>query len=259
MTMRTELSDRWVRAYVGDTVVVDSRTPLMFWEASVPVPAYAFRVTDVRTDLLRPAVDDPPSSPWFFLPHGPVTERFDLDVEGRRIPHAAWVRDHPDLADRIIFSWQPGLLDRWTEEEEEVSGHPRDPYHRVDAIPSRRHVTVSVNGVQLADSSRPVLLFETHLPTRYYLPAEDVDLNRLVATGNRSHCPYKGYADGYWSYPGEPEIRNLAWSYSAPGPAVGAIAGRIAFYNELVDITVDGETRARPVSPFSQRRHRPGS
>ena len=262
MTVRVEASDRWVRAYVGDTVVVDARSPLLFWERSFPVPGYAFLPADVRTDLLRPAAGDPPTEPFFFLPHGPVAERFDLEIEGRRIPHAAWVHDDPNLAERIVFSWQPGLLDRWTEEEEEVAGHPRDPYHRVDALPSRRRVTISAGGVQLADSSRPVLLFETRLPTRYYLPVEDVDLGRLAASDNRSHCPYKGYADRYWTYPGglgTDEIRNLAWSYSAPGPAVGAIAGRIAFYNELVDITVDGQPQERPISPFSDPKHRPGS
>jgi uncharacterized protein (DUF427 family) len=259
VAVRTEPSERWVRAYVGETTIVDSRAPLLFWESKFPVPAYAFATSDVRMDLLQPAAGEPPTQPWFYLPQGPVTQWFDLEVGERRLPHAAWIRDERKLADRIILSWQPGLIDRWTEEDEPVREHPRDPHHRVDALPSSRHVVVSVNGEVLADSHDPVLLFETSLPTRYYLPAEDVDLTKLSPTRNRSICPYKGDADGYWDGPGAARLRNVAWSYSAPLPAVQHIAGRIAFYNELVDITVDGQTLDRPVSHFSDPGNRPGS
>lgn len=259
MAVRTEPSERWVRAYVGETTVVDSRSPLLFWETRFPVPSYAFSSVDVRMDLLRPAADAPPTEPWFFLPQGPVMQWFDLEVGDRRIAHAAWIRDEPQLADRVILSWQDGLIDRWTEEDEEVRGHPRDPHHRVDALPSSRHVVVSVNGEVLADSHRPVLVFETSLPTRYYLPAEDVDLTRLLATSNRSHCPYKGEADGYWDIAHQSELRNVGWSYSAPLPAVHTIASRIAFYNEVVDITVDGQRLDRPASHFSAPANRPGA
>jgi uncharacterized protein (DUF427 family) len=259
MAVRTEPCERWVRAYVGATTVVDSRAPLLFWETKFPVPSYAFATSDVRMDLLQPAAGEPPTQPWFSLPQGPVTQWFDLTVGDRLLPHAAWIRDERKLADRVIFSWQEGLIDRWTEEDEEVAGHPRDPHHRVDALPSSRHITVSVDGKTLADSRRPVLLFETSLPTRFYLPAEDVDLTGLSATDNHSHCPYKGVADGYWDVPENPALRNVAWSYSTPFPAVASIAGLVAFYNELVDITVDGHAQTRPVSHFSPPANRPGS
>ncbi|MEO3937592.1 DUF427 domain-containing protein [Dermatophilaceae bacterium Soc4.6] len=259
MAVRTERSDKWVRAFVGDTTVVDSREPLLFYEETFPVPGYAFARADVRTDLLRPAEGEPPREPFFFLPKGPVSHWFDLEAGGRLIPHVAWTRDDPDLQDRFVFSWQPGLIDRWMEEEEEVNVHPRDPRKRVEALASTRHVTVALDGVVLADSSAPVLLFETDLPTRYYLPREDVRLEALSPSTNRSRCPYKGEADHYWDATGSVEAKNVAWSYTSPLPAVEKVAGRIAFYNELVDITVDGIIQQRPVSPFSAAANRPGS
>lgn len=257
--MRTEPSERWVRGYVGDVAVVDTRSALLFWEDGFPVPHYAFDRADVREDLLRPAAGEPPSQPWFFLPQGPVSRWYDLEVAGRRLPHVAWHRDDAALGDRLVVSWQPGLVDRWLEEDEEVAGHPRDPYARVDALPSSRHVVVALDGVVLAESDHPVLLFETGLPTRYYLPESDVHVELLTPTANRSHCPYKGHADRYWDVTGRPGGANLAWSYSDPFPAVAAIKDRVAFYNEFVDLTVDGVHLPRARSPFSAAAHRPGS
>lgn len=256
--MRTESSEKWVRAFVGDVAVVDSRSPLIFWEERFPVPGYAFARADVREDLLGPSADQPPMDGSFFSPHGAVSQWYDLEVDGRRLPNAAWQRDDPALADRVVLSWQPGLLDRWLEEDEVVSSHPRDPHTRVDALASSRHVVVSLDGTVLADTRAPVLLFETGLPTRYYLPVEDVRLELLTATDNRSHCPYKGVADRYWDLAGRPDMRNVAWAYSAPYPAVGAVQDRVAFYNELVDLTVDGVALPRPESPFSAKASRPG-
>ena len=253
--MRTELSTRWVRGYVGDTAVVDTRSPLLFWEDAFP-PSYAFDRADVRVDLLRPTAAPPPRQPWFFLPHGPVSAWYDLVVDGRTLPHAVWTRDEPAVSDRLVVSWQPGLLDRWLEEDEEVAGHPRDPYKRVDALASSRHVEVSLDGVLLASSRSPVLLFETGLPTRYYLPREDVRFEVLTPSAARSHCPYKGDADRYWDVAGHPDGAGLAWSYSRPFPAVQRIQDRVAFYDELVDVTVDGVRQPRPVSPFSTAAHR---
>ena len=257
--MRTEPSEKWVRGYVDDVPVVDSCEPLLFWEDDFPVPAYAFPRSDVRVDLLTQARADPPQEPWFFLPHGPVSQWFDLTVGHRTVPHAAWVRDAPELADRIVLSWQPGLLDRWLEEDEPVAGHPRDPHKRVEALASTRHVLVELDGVRLAESRRPVLLYETGLPTRYYVPLEDVDTTVLEPSGNQSLCPYKGVADRYWSVAGNPGAVHVAWSYSDPFPAVSRVAGLVAFYDELVDTTVDGVRRPRPETVFSQAKHRPRS
>jgi uncharacterized protein (DUF427 family) len=237
---------------------VDSRRPLLFYEEAFPVPGYAFDPADVRTDLLTPSTGEPPTQPFFFLPKGPVGQWYDVVAEGRQVPHAAWTRNAPELEGRLVLSWQPGVLDRWLEEDEEVHGHPRDPYKRVEALASSRHVTVSSGGVRLADTRDPVLLFETSLPTRFYVPRADVNLSALEPTDNSSACPYKGYTSQYWSVAGQPDLSNVGWSYDEPYPAVGKIAGRIAFYNELVDIEVDGVREERPVSPFSRREYRPG-
>lgn len=259
MSVRTERSDKWVRGFVGDVAVVDSREPLLFYEQSFPVPGYAFATADVRRDLLMPSSGEAPREPFFFLPKGPVAQWFDLEVDGRTIPHAAWSRDAPELMDLLIFSWQPGVLDRWLEEEEEVDSHPRDPHKRVEALPSSRHVIVSLNGVVLGDTTKPVLLFETDLPTRYYLPRDDVNFDALSPSSNQSRCPYKGVADQYWDVTDQSEAANAAWSYSEPFPAVGKIKGMIAFYNEFVDIQIDNLDQERPVSVFSSKANRPGS
>jgi uncharacterized protein (DUF427 family) len=256
MSMRTETTDKWVRGYVGSTTVVDSRDAVLFWEPEFPVPAYAFPRDDVRADLLRPSTAGRPK-PSFYTPKGPVSEWYDVAVDDRVIEHAAWVRDDPAISDRIVLSWEPGVLDRWLEEDEEVIGHPRDPHKRVEALASTRHVQVSLGGTVVADSRSPVLLFETDLPTRFYLPREDVRLDLLVPTSNSSVCPYKGSADEYWSLPGVPDGDNLAWSYPDPFPAVGKVQDRIAFYNEVVDITVDGVQQPRPTSVFSKAGNRP--
>jgi uncharacterized protein (DUF427 family) len=257
--VRTYPGERWVRGYLGDVAVVDTRRPLLFWEDGFP-PSYAFDPADVRTDLLEPGDPPGPDAPFFFLPKGPVRTWYDLRVGDRVVPHAAWVRDDPALEGTVVLSWQPGVLDRWTEEDEEVRGHPRDPFKRVDALPSSREVVVSLDGLELARSRRPVLLFETELPVRSYLPREDVRLDLLVVSDRESHCPYKGLADEYWDLPARgdrPAVRGIAWSYTDPFPAVGAIAHRVAFYDELVDVEVDGVPRRRPESVFSREENRP--
>ncbi len=258
-SVRTEQIDKRVRGYVGATAVVDSRTPLLFWEETFPVPGYAFATDDVRMDLFHPAQDEAPGGPFFFRPKGPVSQSFDLRVDGRLIPHVAWIRDDPALRGTVVLSWQPGLLDRWLEEDEEVRGHPRDPHKRVEAVASSRRVQVELGGVELAETDRPVLLLETGLPTRYYVPRADVHFDMLTPSDNYSLCPYKGETREYWSAVGPPMVPNVAWSYWAPLPAVQKVAGMVAFYNELVDLTVDGERLERPVSPFSEAAHRPGS
>ncbi len=257
--MRTEPIDKRVRAYVDDVQVLDTREPLLFWEDDFPVPSYAFRPDDVRMDLLRETGTAPPREPFFFLPKGPVSQWWDLVLGKRTVPHAAWVRDVPELRDRLVLSWQPGILDHWLEEEERVAGHPRDPYKRVEAIASSRHVVIERDGVRLAESSRPVLLLETGLPSRYYVPRDDVDFSVLVPTSTRSHCPYKGAAEEYWSVAGQPDATDVAWSYTAPLAAVTKVTGLVSFYDELVDVIVDGVPQPRPESPFSSRAHRPGT
>lgn len=244
-----EPSERWVRGRKGDVTVVDSRHPILVWEPGVPVPLYAFPREEVREDLLRPAKNPRAGT------HTGSQIFYDLEADGELMENAAWTFPADDLAAHIAFEWFRRVgrgPDHWYEEEEEIFIHPRDPHKRVDAIPSSRHVQVDIGGTTVADTHRPVLLFETGLPTRYYLPREEVRLDLFEPTDHSTGCPYKGTAE-YWSWSGEAEVPpNVVWSYPDPLPAVGAVQGLLAFYNEAVDITVDGERLERPATPFSK-------
>ena len=238
-----------VRIYLGGKLVADSRHTKLVYE--VPYyPQYYFPVADVRMELLTPTatVDHSPSrgDASFFT----VTTARATAVD------AAWQYADsaiPELRDLIRFDWH--AMDSWFEEDEEVFVHPRNPTTRVDVLDSSRHVQVVVNGVTVADSNHPRILFETGLPERYYLPQVDVRMDLLVATDSESHCPYKGTAR-YWSvHTGDataPEITpDIAWSYPSPFPESAKIAGMISFYNEKVDLIVDGEALSRPKTKFS--------
>ena len=156
----------------------------------------------------------------------------------------------PGVAGTARFDWD--ALDAWYEEDEQVFVHPRNPYTRVDAVRSTRHVLVELEGVTLAESAAPVLVFETGLPTRYYLDRTAVDLSRLEATGTRTACPYKGRTTEYWNARvGDTVVPDAAWAYDFTTAAMQPVAGRVAFLNEHLDITVDGHRRPRPSTPFS--------
>ncbi|MFF8727146.1 DUF427 domain-containing protein [Streptomyces sp. NPDC015171] len=246
-----EPSERWVRGRKGDVTVVDSRHPVLVWEPDAPVPLYAFPRGEVREDLLRPAKNPPTGT------HAGSRTFYDLDLDGEPLENAAWVYPGDDLAGHIAFEWfqRTGRgLDHWYEEEEEIFVHPRDPHKRVDALPSSRHVQVEIGGTIVADTRRPVLLFETGLPTRYYIPREDVRLDLFTRTEQHTGCPYKGTAE-YWSWHGEGDVPpDIVWSYPDPLPAVTAVKGLLAFYNEAVDITVDGERLRRAVTHLIEPR-----
>ncbi|MFE9448152.1 DUF427 domain-containing protein [Streptomyces sp. NPDC006739] len=243
-----EPSDRWVRGVKGEVTVVDSRHPVLVWEPGVQVPQYAFPRDEVRADLLRPAARPPDGA------HAGARIFYDLDIGAGPLANAAWTYPGRDLAGHIAFAWFMSAgqgLDHWYEEEEEIFVHPRDPHKRVDALPSSRHVVVEIDKTVAADTRRPVLLFETGLPTRYYIPPEDVRLDLFRPTDHSSRCPYKGLAS-YWSWHGDADVPpNILWSYPDPLPAVGTVRGLLAFYNEAVDITVDGTPRQRPVTLFT--------
>jgi uncharacterized protein (DUF427 family) len=137
-------------------------------------------------------------------------------------------------------------LDAWYEEDERNIGHPKDPFHRIDILHGSRHVVVEHEGVVLADTRRPYLLFETGLPVRYYLDPADVDTQAMERTDTRSTCAYKGHAS-YWAHQGA----DVAWFYPEPQREASEVRDRIAFFNERVDITVDGERLQRPATPWS--------
>jgi uncharacterized protein (DUF427 family) len=243
--VRTEPGAKRVRAYLGGEVVADTIHPVLVWE--VPYyPAYYFPASDVRTELLEPDGD---------IAHSPSRgdgRTFTVAAGGKRAPGAALRYEDspiPELRDLIRLDWH--AMDAWFEEDVEVFTHPRDPYTRIDILPSSRHVRIEIDGVTVAESSSPSLLFETGLPTRYYLPKTHVRLDLLTPTDSETHCPYKGQAE-YWSVrTGDTVHEDIAWSYPTPLPESLGIAGHIAFYDEKVDVYVDGVRQERPHTKFS--------
>jgi uncharacterized protein (DUF427 family) len=243
--VRTEPSAKRVRAYLGGEVVADTIHPVLVWE--VPYyPAYYFPVADVRTDLLEPDG---------VAAHSPSRgdgQTYTVTAGGKQARAAALRYTDspiPELRDLIRLEW--GAMDAWFEEDEEVFTHPRDPYTRIDILPSSRHVRIEIDGVTVAESSNAALLFETGLPVRYYLPKTHVRLDLLTHTDSETHCPYKGQAE-YWSVrTGDTVHEDIAWSYPTPLPESLGVAGHIAFYDEKVDVFVDGVRQERPHTKFS--------
>lgn len=239
-----EPSSRWVRVKFGGETVADSKHALLLIQyGREGLPTYYFPASDVRQDLLGPGVRPDDAKEYFTLKAGDKTAE-----------NAAWIYHNPPenlaaLKDYYSFKWN--AMDGWYEEEEEIYAHARDPHKRVDVMPSSRHVQVIINGVTVAETHRPTLLFETFLPTRYYIPQEDVKMELLQPESTHTRCPYKGLAS-YWSVQaGETLAKNIAWAYPDPIPENPKIKGLICFYNEKVDLVVDGEKLARPITPFS--------
>lgn len=210
--LRTEPSPKRIRTALGGEVVADTTDALLVWERPY-YPTYYLPIADVRADVVD---------------------------KGRRIDA---------LPDHVAFDWN--AMEAWFEEDEEVFIHARDPYKRIDALRSSRHARVEIDGVTLAESDHPTILFETSLPPRYYLPKLDVRMDLLEETDTVTGCPYKGEAH-YWSARvGDHVAKDVAWSYRTPLPESQAVAGLVCFFNERVDLFVDGEALARPQTPFS--------
>jgi len=192
----------------GETVA-DSRRTKLLWPDGQEIPRHVFPEEDVRLDL---------------LPAGAVTRHEDGLVE-------------------IDFQ----TPDQWLEEDEELVGHAHDPFKRIDARRTSRHIRVSIGGEVVADTRRGVALFETGLPTRWYIPREDVSAELSVNEGHRTTCAYKGHATHH-DVGGE---RAVAWSYEEPLNDALPVRGMVAFYNERADIEIDGEREERPRTQWS--------
>jgi uncharacterized protein (DUF427 family) len=243
--IRVERGAKRVRAYLGGELVVDSIRPLLVWE-SAHYPTYYFPTDDVRGELLQ---DDRERA------HSPSRgDGASLSVAaGGKLSRGAAVRYDDDaiepLRGTIRLQWD--AMDAWFEEDEEVYTHARDPHTRVDILASSRQVRVEVDGLVVAESNSPRLLFETGLPVRYYLPKPHVRMDLLERGEKVTHCPYKGRAESWSLRAGERVVENVAWSYPAPLPESQKIAGLMAFYNEKVDLFVDGVLQERPSSRFA--------
>jgi uncharacterized protein (DUF427 family) len=208
--VRVEDCGKRVRAVRDGQVVIDSLHTKYVWAEWPPYPSYYFPPDDVRLDLVDP--DE--------------------------------VEEGPDGLVGVPWS----TMDHWFEEDEEVWVHARDPYSRVDILVSHRTVRVDIDGVTVAESDQPRILFETRLPPRYYLPLTSVRMDLLRPSDHHTQCPYKGNAS-YWSVEVNGTLHeNIAWTYPAPLAESLKIAGLVAFYNDRVDLSIDGVLQERPPS-----------
>jgi uncharacterized protein (DUF427 family) len=227
----------------GGVMVASSKRMRLLYEPG-RLPVYYFPRDDVRLDLLAPSDHRTESE------HLGTAQYFDVHASERRAEHAAWCYDKPELSSYIAFDWN--TMDAWYEEDDEIFVHPRDPYKRVDVLRSSRHVQVVLGGETVADSTRPSLLFETHMPVRYYIPRMDVRLGLLTPSETRTRCPYKGVAS-YWSANVNGQaFTDIVWGYEVPIPECPKIEQLMCFFNERVDaIYVDGDLQEKPQTKWS--------
>jgi uncharacterized protein (DUF427 family) len=261
-SLRYEPIEKRIRAELGGRTVIDSTRAILVWEPKRVVPSYAVPAEDIDAQIgpgAEPAagadaVDAPrlgarpvfdPSIP--FSVHTTEGEPLTIRSPGGDGEAAAFRPFDADLAGYIVLDFD--AFDAWYEEDERNVAHPRDPFHRIDVVRSSRHVRVEREGEVLAESSDPYLLFESALPVRYYLPREDVRTDLLLPSDTKTFCAYKGRAS-YWSLEGEDD---LVWSYPEPLHDAAEVIDRLAFFNERVDILLDGERLERPVTPWSRR------
>ncbi len=246
--VRFESCPKRVRTFLGGVPVADSSRVLTMFETG-HLPVYYFPSTDVRREYLVPTDHST------HCPYKGDASYFSVRVGDQLAENAVWqyaeplASAPPELADRMAFYW--GKMDAWFEEDDEVYVHPRDPYKRIDVLNSSRHVEVKIADETVADTRRPRLLFETKLPTRYYIPRMDVRLDLLEPSDSTSRCPYKGVATYFSVRVGEQLLEDIAWCYPLPIPECPKVENLICFYNEKVDIYVDGELLERPVTNWS--------
>jgi len=244
-----ESSPRWVRATFNGETVIDSKRVMLLHERG-RVPVYYFPKEDVRFDLLE-ATDHSTH-----CPHKGDAQYWTIRAGDRLVENAFWNYPEPiegqeALSDLVACYWHQ--MDHWYEEDDEVYVHARDPYRRVDVLNSARHIEVTLNGETVADSRRPVVLFETGLPTRYYLPQQDVRMDLMRKSPTVTQCPYKGIATTWSADVNGQTYEDIAWSYPFPIPELPKIEGLICFYNENVDqLTVDGEVEEQPRTRWSR-------
>ncbi len=242
-SVRVEQGAKRVRAYLEGQLVADTKRPFLVWEWPY-FPTYYIPAGDVRAELI-------PTGKTEHSPSRGDGQLFDVTA-GTATAEGAALR-YPDspleaLRDLVRLDW--GSMSEWLEEDEPVYTHPRDPHTRVDILASSRHVRIEVGGVTVAESGQPRILFETGLPPRYYLPLTDLRMDLLLPSTKQTHCPYKGTAE-YWSVDtGEAVHEDIVWIYRMPLPESQKIAGLACFYNEKVDLYLDGELQERPRTHF---------
>ena len=236
-----ERSSRRVRTYFGGKLIADSEHVLLVYETKRP-PAYWFPIADVRMEYLEASHQAADTIRWHLVAK-------DRTTQNAARAYLKPTDDRAALEGHLTFFWDK--MDAWFEEDEQVFVHPRDPYTRVDTVHSSRHVRVEMDGVTLGETRRPILLFETGLPTRYYIPKLDVRMDLLEPSEYVTRCPYKGVARHWSARVGDKLVKDIVWSYPAPIPECPKIENLLSFYNEHVDLYVEGALQDRPTTPFS--------
>ncbi|EJD06922.1 DUF427-domain-containing protein [Fomitiporia mediterranea MF3/22] len=238
-----EPSLKRVRVLFGGQYIVDTKKAKLVWEHPY-YPTYFFSSGDIKKEFLQPSVPDDTKEE--------NQQSYDV-VVGERVAKKAVTKYTDGAGDlsglsKVTF----GSMDAWFEEEEQIFVHPKDPYKRVDVLQSSRHVRIEVNGVEVANTHKPRLLFETGLPIRTYIPKTDCRLDLLEPSSLTTQCPYKGVAS-YYSVrlPKNGNlVEDIVWWYRSPLAECIDIKGYAAFYDEKVDVWVDGEKQERPKTPF---------
>jgi uncharacterized protein (DUF427 family) len=221
---------RRVRAQLGGETVIDTEGAILVHETGLK-PALYVPLADVRADALT-RTDHATHCPF----KGDASYRTVTGGEGRVAENALWVYDEP-LAPAAWLKGYAGAylerFDRWLDEDDEVQGFP-DPYHRVDVrrAAGRAEVTAK-DGQPIAASDRALVLSETALPNRYYLPREDVTATLHGPTETTSWCPYKGTAT-YWTVElaDGTRLEDAAWSYEDPFPESEPVRGLVSFWGD---------------------------
>jgi uncharacterized protein (DUF427 family) len=247
--LRHEPIVKRIRARSGDRLVVDTTDAMLVYEPRRVSPMYAVPEPAIRAGLV-PRGPVTPGGPGFLHPgirftvHSAPGESLSVDVDGRVHEDAAFRPADPDLAGYVLLDFD--AFD-WLEEDEPVRAHPRSPYHRIDVRQSSRRLRIADQGRPLVDTTRPVLLFETSLPVRFYVPREDV-VAELRPSRMTSYCPYKGEA----AYFSAGDRENVAWSYRHPLLDATQIAGLVAFWDDVLQVTLDGRPHGRAESESAQ-------
>jgi uncharacterized protein (DUF427 family) len=229
---------RRMRVRFGEEWIADSEDVVLLHEPGHYPVAY-FPRGDVRAAVL--------SEPQRTTKHRDLGETtwFTVSAGGRTAERAAWQHVAlpgyaDDLKDRVAFAWR--AMDAFYEEDERIVGHAADPYHRNDIRATSRHLVVRDGERVIADTHRPVVLYESGFAPRWYVPREDVDEVALTPVEGQTFCPYKGLA----SYYDIGEHAGAAWSYLEAWPEVSRIRGLVSFEAGKIEVYLDGE-RLEPV------------
>jgi uncharacterized protein (DUF427 family) len=228
---------RRVRALFGGRTVLDTESASLLHETGL-LPQLYVPEADTDGDLLRP------TEHRTHCPFKGDARYASVHAGDRTAENAVWSYPEPLegtgwLTGHLAFYWE--AMDAWFDEDEEVFGHLRDPYHRVDVRPTTRRVRVLAGGTEVADSRRALLLSETGLPNRYYLPPEDVRTELLGLSATHTVCPYKGRASYRSLRADGVTLPDAVWCYPRPREDAVRVAGRYCFHADGVLTLVDGK------------------